>query len=47
MDNETKSGIKFAVIALIVMAAVFFGLKTHNANHEAEHSHKTGEKHSH
>ncbi len=47
MTPETKSNIKIAVIAIVIMSAVFFGLKSYNAGHEAEHSHKSGEKHAH
>ncbi|MDA0782840.1 MAG: hypothetical protein PQ612_09050 [Rickettsiales bacterium] len=43
MDNETKSNIKIAVIAIVIMGLVFFGLKMHNANDT--HSHGGGQVH--
>ena len=45
MSPETKSNIKIAVIAIVIMSAVFFGLKSYNAGQEAEHTHKNVEKH--
>lgn len=47
MNKETKSNIKIAVIAIVIMGAVFGGLYMNKQNHEAEHSHKTGESHAH
>ena len=43
MEPETKSNIKIAVIAIIIMGAVFLGLKVHNANDT--HGHDNGEVH--
>lgn len=45
MEPETKSNIKIAIIAIVIMGAIFFGLKVHNANDT--HSHDGGEQHSH
>ena len=43
MEPETKSNIKIAVIAIVIMGAIFFGLKVHNANDT--HGHSNGETH--
>jgi Na+/H+ antiporter NhaC len=43
MEPETKSNIKIAVIAIILMGAVFFGSKMNNGNDT--HGHNNGEVH--
>jgi len=47
MESETKSNIKIAVIAIVIMVAVFFGLKIHNEHDDHGHSHGGVEQHSH
>jgi hypothetical protein len=47
MKKETRSNIKIIVIALVVMAAVFFGLYKAGAENRAMHSHDGGAAHSH
>lgn len=47
MKDESKSGLKTIIIALILMAAVFFWLYKMEAANTAMHSHDGGAAHSH
>ncbi len=47
MDQETKSNIKMAAIALVIMTVVLGSLYKYNQAHEASHSHADGKEHSH
>lgn len=47
MKEENKSHLKTAIIAILLMAAVFFGLYKMNAANTAAQSHNGGSPHTH
>ncbi|MDI1226738.1 MAG: hypothetical protein PSY14_03525 [bacterium] len=47
MEKGTKSNLKTIVVALLLMAAVFFGLYKMDAANTAAHSHNGGPAHKH
>jgi hypothetical protein len=47
MKEEAKSSLKTVIVAIIVMAAVFFGMYKMDAANTAAHSHNGGSPHTH
>lgn len=47
MKEENKSHLKTVIIAILLMAAVFFGLYKMDAANTAAHSHNGGAPHKH
>lgn len=47
MKEENKSSLKTVIVALVITAAVFFGLYKMDAANTAEHSHDGGSAHKH